>query len=479
VNSHANRNIFPFAWLAGSFVISLAGAMLLQQYYFVAIPFALLLFYAAWQRVSMVFFLLLASLPFSFEYSFTSSLATDIPDEGLMLLVSLLFLGYALYRPQVLRHAWQHPLLLLLFFHLAWMIVAAISSTHSLLSIKFLLAKGWYIGAFVLAPVIVFRETAALRWAAIVIATSMALLAIIVLWRHAEWGFSFATINDAVSPFFRNHVNYSAMLVCVIPLFIAFYQLNKGVGLRSFLLLMIAILLTALFFSYARGAWLALAAGFVAWWLIKKKAMMMAYVVAIVVVLAGLFWIKSGDRYLRYAHDYKTTIFHSDFKEHLVATYRLKDVSTAERFYRWIAGVRMIKEDWLTGYGPSTFYSNYKPFTVPAYKTWVSDNKEQSTVHNYFLLLAIEQGIPGLFFFLLLVGGMFYYAQRLYHRISDNFYKTVAITTGIITAMIVTVNLLSDLVETDKVGSLFFLCLSVLVMTDLNTRKVKSSEFPG
>lgn len=477
MNPPAHSNTYPFALLAASFLLSLAAAMLFQQFYLVAIPFALLFFYSAWQRISIVFFLLLISLPFSFEYSFTPSLATDIPDEGLMLLVSLLFLGYSLYRPELLRHTWQHPLLILLFFHLAWMIVATIGSTHLLLSIKFLLAKSWYIGAFVLAPVIVFREKKASRMAIILIATSMALLACIVLWRHAESGFSFASVNEAVSPFFRNHVNYSSMLVCAIPLFVAFYYLNKSTVRRTFLLALIALLLVALFFSYARGAWLALAAGIIAWWLIKKKLIVTLYVIALIMVLAGLFWVKSNDRYLQYAHDYKTTIYHSDFKEHLVATYKLKDVSTAERFYRWIAGIRMIKEDWLTGHGPSTFYNNYKPYTVPAYKTWVSDNKEQSTVHNYFLLLAIEQGIPGLIFFLVLLGAMFYYAQRLYHRADDGFYKTAAITTGVVVAMIATVNLLSDLVETDKVGSLFFLSLSVLVMADRNTRRaIKSNE---
>jgi hypothetical protein len=36
--------------------------------------------------------------------------------------------------------------------------------------------------------------------------------------------------------------------------------------------------------------------------------------------------------------------------------------------------------------------------------------------------------------------------------------------------MILTVNFLSDLIETDKVGSLFFLCLATLVVADMNTR---------
>ena len=206
-------------------------------------------------------------------------------------------------------------------------------------------------------------------------------------------------------------------------------------------------------------------------WLIKRNRLLTGYITVIVIVIGLFCWIKSNDRYLHYANDYNTTIWHENFQEHLIATYQLKDVSTAERFYRWIAGVRMIKDNWLTGYGPNSFYYNYKPYAIPAFKTWVSDNKEHSTVHNYFLLVAIEQGIPGLLFFLLLTGAMLYYAQYLYHRIKDRFYKNIAMASGIIVTMILTVNFLSDLIETDKIGSLFFLCLSILMISDINTQR--------
>jgi O-antigen ligase len=104
----------------------------------------------------------------------------------------------------------------------------------------------------------------------------------------------------------------------------------------------------------------------------------------------------------------------------------------------------------------------------------VSDNPEHSTVHNYFLLLAVEQGIPGLLLFLLLVATMLYYAQVLYHRAGDPFNKSIAIASGSALVMILTVNFLSDLIETDKIGSLFFLCLALLVGADINERRLRS-----
>lgn len=476
--AQTNRTTVPFVFLAAIFILSLLAVGFTNQPAIVLVPFAALLFYVGWLRVNIIFFFLLLSLSFSFEYNFTSSLGTDIPDEGLMLFTTLLFFGYWVYNPEsISKKTWQHPLLLFLLIHIGWVIIASTGSTHPLLSLKFILAKGWYLGAFVFAALIVFRDKQTIRIAAITLAASILLVAIISLIRHSITGFSFADINKSVAPFFRNHVNYSSMLVCLIPLFFAFYSLSKKKSVRLWIVVAIAILLAALFFSYARGAWLALILGVVSYWLIRKKLLFASFFIAVVFSSAALFWLKSSDRYLHYAHDFKTTIYHEDFKQHLVATYQLKDVSTAERFYRWVAGVRMIKDNAFTGYGPGTFYENYKPYGIPAFKTWVSDNKEHSTVHNYFLLTAIEQGIPGLLIFLVLLGAMFYYAQRLYHRIKESFYKTVAISIAVMLVMISTVNFLSDLVETDKIGSLFFLCLSALVMIDINElRDQKSKE---
>jgi O-antigen ligase len=472
VTISVNKPNTLFGLLAAVFIAVSGLAVFTEQYFLIAIPFAILLFYAGWQNRNNVFLLLLFTLPLSFEYNFSTGIGTDIPDELLMLVVSGLFFAYWLYSPKAIsKNILQHPLMLLLLVVLCWTVVTVLFSTHQQISLKYLLAKSWYIGAFVVAPVIVFRTKRDITIAAITLVSSMLLIAIMALIRHYNTEFSFGTINNAVSPFFRNHVNYSAMLVCILPVLVSFFQLSKRKNLRLLIIATIAITLTALFFSYARGAWLALLAGVAAYWLIKKRLLLYSYIAAIIITISLLFWIKSNDRYLQYAHDYKTTIFHKNFGEHLIATYKLKDVSTEERFYRWIAGVRMIKDNWLTGFGPNTFYDNYKGYAVPAYKTWVSNNPEHSTVHNYFLLTAIEQGVPGLLFLLFLFGAMLYYAQKLYHRIEDIFYRTVAVTAGVMLTMIVVVNFLSDLIETDKIGSLFFLCLSMLIVADVNSRK--------
>jgi O-antigen ligase len=134
----------------------------------------------------------------------------------------------------------------------------------------------------------------------------------------------------------------------------------------------------------------------------------------------------------------------------------------------------MTEGHYLHGYGPNSFYYEYKTHTVTAFRTYVSVNTEQSTVHNYFLLLLIEQGVPGLLIFLALLCILFYYAYQWFHRSENLTDKVIASTIAAILGMIVSVNMLSDLVETDKIGGLFFICAGIL-----GIRHFTSDSTPG
>jgi O-antigen ligase len=122
----------------------------------------------------------------------------------------------------------------------------------------------------------------------------------------------------------------------------------------------------------------------------------------------------------------------------------------------------MLKTNPIAGVGPNGFYDNYKNYTESVFKTWVSNNKDHSSVHNYFLLIGLEQGLVGMALFIVLFFAMLIKLQNLYHSIQHVFYKQVALAAAIILVMIGVVNFLSDLIETDKIGSLFWLCLGMI-----------------
>ncbi len=460
----------------GSFILLAATALAayFQQPLLMAAPLALVIFFYLLQHPRSLFYLVLFSIPWSVEFNFTQSLGTDLPDEPLMLLMAFSSIALFLHQRQKKVPAQKiHILLLLLLLQITWIIITVLLSTYFTLSAKYLLAKGWYLLAFVAAPILVGGDEKLVKHSAIIMLCSMGLLTLIILGRHLLYQFSFAGINDAVQPFFRNHVTYSALLAFMVPLQIACLQMSTNKKLRKFLILCLSITVAALYLSYARGAWIALLGGILAYWLLDKRWLFKSFIAVILMSVLSMLWLKNNDRYLAFAHDYKTTIFHTNFEEHLSATYQMKDVSTAERFHRWIAGVRMADDSWQTGFGPTTFYQHYKSYTVPAFKTWVSKNEEHSTVHNYFLLLVVEQGAIGLLLFLSLLGTMFWQVQKIYHRTDNLFWKYTVAAIAAILVMQCTVNFLSDLIETDKAGSLFYLCVAVLIISDKATRRRK------
>lgn len=460
--------IFSFAV---SFLIAAALFAYCQNTDYVIVPVLALAGVLLIQHPQYLIYGLALSIPWSVEYHFNGNLSTDLPDEPLMLLSSVAVLSLLIYHRKKIKRENIHPLMFILALEFFWITITLVTSTDLILSLKYSLAKGWYLLAFVALPLFFFRDEKILKRSAVLLLCSMLVFMFVALGRHSQYFWRFDKVNDALMPFFLNHVNYSALLTFIIPLQIATLKLSTSKKLKAFLACVLALTLAALYLSYSRGAWLALLTGIIAYWLLAKRLLFIGFLFFFFISVGLVFWLKANDRFLNYSNEYKTTIFHSNFTEHLIATYKLKDLSDAERFYRWVAGIRMIKDNWQTGIGPSTFYHQYKSYTLPAFKTYVSANKEQSTVHNYFLLVLIEQGVIGLLLFVSLVGSFFWYAEKIYQRTSEKFWKIGIASVASIMVMQCTVNFLSDMIETDKIGSVFYWCIAVLIVADFKTRK--------
>jgi O-antigen ligase len=458
--------------LGALFLASLISSILLQQPIVLLFPFLVVSILYALHNLVLVWYLLIALLPISFEYQLTEFLGLDVPDELLMMLLSFIFFILLVVKKITVPKVFlNNTISTLIFLALCWSVVSAFFSTHPILSFKYVLAKIWFIVPFVLLPWLLLKDTKHVIVIAICLIVPMTLIVCSALLKHAKLGFLFDNINEAIQPFFRNHVNYGAMLVCLMVLVWALYKHCSHPKIKRVLLGVLFLYSTALFFSYSRGAWLALLVGVIAMGLIKIRAMAWAFILGLAIVVISLFWLSQENRYLNYHHNYKKTIYHADFKDHMSATFAGTDMSNAERFNRWVAGIRMSESNTFTGFGPNAFYHNYKPYIVSYFKTWVSDNKEKSTVHNYFLLLLIEQGWLGLLLFIGLLFFAFKKVEQLYKKITDAIDKTIVLCIGIILSMIVTLNMLSDLIETDKIGSLFYLCMGLLVWMEIKYKK--------
>lgn len=451
------KGILSYRSILVLFLFSVAGALVSGRLLLLGAVPVMLILVAGFTRPSVVYFLLLFTIPLSTEYQFSSSLGTDLPDETLMWILSPILLFMLLRNKKMAEHLFSGRIMFLILVSLCWTLVTVLLSEMPLISLKFFLAKIWYIIPFVVGTMFFLQGRKEQLMAAKIMLVAMLFTVIVILGRHGMEGFSFETINDVTAPFFRNHVNYGALLVCLIPVAWALYRSGN-----NFWLMGVVILSAGLAFSYSRGAWLALGVAIIVVYFMKVRKLQWLIGFSALAVIGISAWFLQGNRYLQYRPQFEKTIYHASFDEHMAATYKMQDMSTVERFHRWIAATRMARENWLTGSGPNSFYPIYKSYTANDFRTYVSDNPEKSTVHNYFLLLLTEQGIPGLMLFIALFVTMLLSAQQIYHQTADIHTRGLMLTVGAILGMIGVLIFLSDLIETDKIGSMFYLCAGLL-----------------
>lgn len=453
-------------------------ALYFEAYLLLLIPPALLFVYLSLNDLRTIYLILLFTIPLSAEVALPNGFATDFPTELLIGGLMILFFPYVLSDPKTLdKNFIRHPLIFLLLIHYAWILVATIFSSDAFISLKFSLAKTWYIITFVFVTAIIIKNVDDFKKAFWCLSLPLTFTIVYTLFRHSKDDFAFQFVNTPMLPFFRNHVNYACTVAQMVPftiLAISWYK--KGSFKRRFLVFTLLLMLVAVYFSYTRSAWLALLAAALVVIVIHMRMMKWAVPLAFAGIIGFFVYMGYHDHYLEHSPDFETTVYHPELGEHLASTFEGKDISSAERIYRWVAGVRMWTHQPWVGYGPGNFYNFYKSFTVNSFQTWVSANVERSSIHNYFLLLLAEQGIIGLIIFMVLSMAIFIYGERIYHRTKNKEEKRYVLSLVLCLVIIYVNTFLSDLIETDKIGSFFFICIALLVNQDLRNRKLESAE---
>ncbi len=464
-----------FSGFAAIVVLSLFSAAASGYYVLAGLPALVLFAWFCLLDFRKIYYLLLFCLPLSTEVYLPGGLGTDLPTEPIMVVLMLVLGAFVLQRKDgtgIERRFFMHPITLLLMAHVGWIFATTLSSEMFLVSLKFSLAKTWYITVFFFLSGYLIRterEVKILFW---IVFSSLMFTVLVTMVRHSAYGFSFRDIHRVLHPFQRNHVNYAATLALFFPiLFFAISWYRRFSRLWWFLSLSAVFMLAAIYLSYTRAAYISLllaAGAYVVVHLRLMRYILMAGALAVVLVISSL---AINNRYLDYAPNYDRTVTHYNFDNLLEATYKMEDISTMERVYRWVAGSHMTATHPYMGFGPGNFVNFYKPYAVTSFQTYVSDNKEQSGIHSYFLMTLVEQGWPGL---LLLVALLFYTlikGETIYHQTSDPARRRLVLMALLCLVVIDSFLLINDMIETDKVGSFFFIFMAILVNLDLANRK--------
>ncbi len=461
--------LYLFAVLAAFIVASVVGAMWLDFPLLYGAPFAFLLVFQTIVDFRKVFYLLLACIPLSMEIYFPNGLGTDLPTEPLILGLLLVYLFYFAKHFQLLDgRFFRHTINLLLFLHLGWILVAVVNSNLLLVSLKFFLAKCWYVVVFVFMTGLLIKKEEHFKTLFWCVFIPLILTIIYVLVKQYTYGFSFEKIHKSMYPFYRNHVSYAALLSLFFP-YIWFAR--KWYPKRSpkwwLLVISLLVVLVAVQLSYTRAAYVALVMAAGAYFVIRFRFTKLVLGGALIAVLVGFGYVLDNNKYLDYAPNFEKTISHQKFDDLLEATYKMEDISTMERLYRWVAGVKMSTYELWTGFGPGNFYNFYKEYTISSFETYVSDNPEKSGIHNYYLMMLVDQGVMGLIIFLILTFAILIKGEQIYHETKQEGRKRIVMTLLLSLIIIDAFLLINDLIETDKVGSFYFMSIAILINFDL------------
>jgi len=468
-------NIF---WTATILAIAsmFAGLMLNEPLFFLT-PIGFLFAYQLILNYRTIFFLLLFVTPGATEFYGASGFSTTLPTEPIMIVLMFTFLFFVLMKREILDKAFfTHPLAIILYIHFTWMLFTAIFADEIVISLKYLLAKTWFIVAFFYVGGLVIKNFSDFKIAFWCLFVPTLLLTIYTLNNHLHYQFRFSEVNKTMVPFFRNHVNYAVFLALILPLTIAASRWYKKYSWQKMLInLGILLLMLGIYFSYTRSSWLSVAGALVAYLLIKHNKLIPAVFASIIGVIFFVIYMVSNNNYLDYAPEYTKTIYHSNFSDHMESTMSLEDVSSAERIYRWVAAMHMIEEKPVLGFGPGQFYFNYKEYTTNKFETYISRNEEHSTVHNYYLQITVEQGFIGIAIWATLLVMILWKGQTLYNKFKDPIYKGLVMAITLSTITIIINISLSDLIEADKIGTCFFMFMAILINLELYYNRTKNN----
>jgi O-antigen ligase len=411
-----------YAYLTGFgllYLILTVYFILSDHAYYAVASAGLLVVYTALFHTEFTFVLLGFFTPFSVNIEeYVDGFGLFIPTEPVLLGLMLLLVFKQTLKNQIDIEFWRHPLVWAIVFYVFWILVTSITSTHPVVSFKFLLAKLWFIIPLIFFGHKVFSHLPTLRAFLWMFTSAMVLTILYTLVVHASYNFGEEEGHWVMWPFFKDHTIYGAAVALVLPIPFGLLAIRNVRGyspvVRILLLLMIAIIFVGLFFSYTRAAWISVILSFAVYLFIRFKV---RFQILVAIGAAGLLllyvsWDSVQMELERNKYEHTT----EEFGERLQsATNVTTDASNLERLNRWDCAIEMFQKKPFFGYGPGTYAFEYASFQDPENLTIISTNfGDMGNAHSEYLGPLSESGLFGMLSMLTIVALIFYKSITLY-----------------------------------------------------------------
>src|SRR5690606_32761409 len=266
------------------------------------------------------------------------------------------------------------PLVGFILVNLIWMGITVATSSMPFVSLKYYLARIWFVLIFFFFLFRVFKDPVIIRKFLSWMLIGTFLVVAISLIKHSREGFTRDWGYAIMKPFFEDHTMYSAYISFFVPIAVLFAFRGNLFGFKTYhnlLFLGITIvLLIGIVYSFTRASWISLIAAYVFYLLIEVKVKFKHIVLALGLVLAvGL--IKQDA--ILYSLEKNKQGSADDLESHAQSVSNITtDPSNLERLNRWHCAILMFKERPVFGFGPGTYTFQYAPFQRPEDLTLIS-----------------------------------------------------------------------------------------------------------
>lgn len=276
------------------------------------------------------------------------------------------------------------PMLVPLGFYLLWLAGSVVASYDPADSLRGL-SSFFVLSALYMAPLVVRTE----RQVRLLVDVLITLAALLACEGLSQYLLGDNDINRRIRGPFSHYMTFSGFLL-ICDLLLLASMIYAGRWRSPWRWGALAVINGALLVSYTRNAWVALALSLTVLILLRVPRLLLAYIPA-----AVLFVVLVPVPLLHRA----------------VSIVDLRDASNYDRLCMLQAGLEMVRERPLFGVGPGQVkerYPVYRPLSAPRY--------EVPHLHNSWLQIAAEQGLPSLIAYLALLLASAGLAWRMFRR---------------------------------------------------------------
>lgn len=395
-----------------------------------------------------------------------------LPTEPLLFGLLIIFILKIIYERGFDNEIVKHPVTIVIFINLVWILITALTSTMPLVSVKFWLSRIWFIAGFYFLAAKLFTDQRKMEKYVWLYGGALVVVILYSTYRHLGYGlYDKQAAHFVMSPFYNDHTSYGAVLAMYIPLFTLFaFGSSYTRKTKTIALVVLAFLLLGFALSYSRAAWLSLIVALGVYVVIKLRIRFKPLFITFISLLVLFFVFQNRIFMLMEQNSEQSS---ADFSTHISSMSNITtDASNLERINRWSCAIQMFEKKPLFGWGPGTYMFKYAPFQLKENRTIISTNSaDGGNAHSEYLGPLAESGLFGMLTYLLIIGVVVYTAVHTYTRLTDKALKSLVLTALISLVTYYIHGFLNNFLDTDKLSAPFWGFTAIIVTLDIYSRK--------